>query len=116
VRTVLLGAAVTAVAIVHAAAQDSDAFRADSFLVRLGERLFFDRSLSADSTISCASCHQPERALTDGKTVAEGIAGRRGTRNTPSLIGVGERKSVQPVTRLFLRMKDPSRQLTGSVA
>src|SRR5690349_13949603 len=52
----------------------------------LGERLFFDRHLSADGQISCASCHQPERAFADGLPVARGIGGKAGTRNTPSLL------------------------------
>lgn len=54
--------------------------------VALGRDLFFDKRLSADGTISCASCHEPERAFSDGKPVAEGIKGRRGTRNSPTLL------------------------------
>ena len=54
-------------------------------LVQLGRMMFFDRGLSRDGTISCASCHQPDKAFTDGKPRAEGIGGQRGTRNTPSL-------------------------------
>lgn len=55
---------------------------------RLGERLFHDRRLSADGTISCASCHVPERAFADGLPVAKGIYGQNGTRNTPTLWNV----------------------------
>jgi cytochrome c peroxidase len=51
----------------------------------LGERLFFDERLSADGTISCANCHRPEKAFSDGLTVARGVHGQPGTRNTPSL-------------------------------
>ncbi len=51
----------------------------------LGKRLFFDPILSADSTVSCGSCHLPELAFTDGKAIAVGIAGRRGQRNAPTL-------------------------------
>jgi cytochrome c peroxidase len=54
--------------------------------VALGRELFFDKRLSADATVSCATCHAPERAFADGKRVAEGIGGRRGTRNTPTLL------------------------------
>jgi cytochrome c peroxidase len=54
--------------------------------VALGARLFFDRRLSSDSTIACADCHRPERGFADGKRVAEGVRGRRGTRNTPAII------------------------------
>src|SRR6185503_18530995 len=54
--------------------------------VELGRRLFFDKRLSADGTVSCASCHDPNRAFTDGKRVAEGIGGRPGPRNSPTLL------------------------------
>lgn len=54
-------------------------------LRELGRRLFFDARFSQDGTVSCAACHQPERAFSDGKRVAQGVHGRQGTRNTPSL-------------------------------
>lgn len=56
--------------------------------IELGRRLFFDGRLSADGTISCATCHQPEMGFADGKPVAEGIHGRKGTRNSMSLLNV----------------------------
>jgi cytochrome c peroxidase len=54
--------------------------------VELGRKLFFDARVSADGTISCASCHDPKRAFTDGKPLAEGINTRRGVRNSPTLL------------------------------
>ncbi len=51
----------------------------------LGKRLFFEKKFSAGNTISCASCHQPSRAFTDGKAQATGVEGRIGLRNTPPL-------------------------------
>jgi cytochrome c peroxidase len=54
--------------------------------IELGRKLFFDSRLSADGRVSCASCHDPKLAFTDGRTVAEGIAGRRGARNSPTLL------------------------------
>jgi cytochrome c peroxidase len=54
--------------------------------IALGERLFTDPSLSADGRVRCASCHIPEKAYADGRTVAIGVYGRAGTRNTPSLL------------------------------
>lgn len=56
--------------------------------VALGRQLFFDPILSADSTISCASCHQPALAFTDGRAVAIGINDQKGKRNAPSLLNV----------------------------
>jgi cytochrome c peroxidase len=54
--------------------------------IELGKTLFFDKRLSADGSISCASCHQPELAFTDGKALAEGVDKRKGTRNTPTIL------------------------------
>lgn len=50
----------------------------------LGEKLFFDPILSLDTTISCASCHIPAFAFADTARFSRGVAGKRGSRNTPS--------------------------------
>jgi cytochrome c peroxidase len=60
----------------------------------LGQRLFNDKHLSADGTISCATCHLPEKSFSDGRRVAKGIADQLGTRNTPSLLNVGHATSL----------------------
>ncbi len=57
--------------------------------VALGRRLFHDRRLSRDGSLSCASCHDPRRAFTDGRAVAQGVGGRKGARNAPTLINRG---------------------------
>jgi cytochrome c peroxidase len=57
--------------------------------VALGRRLFFDRRLSRDGTLACASCHDPRLAFSDGRVVARGIHGAQGTRNAPALINRG---------------------------
>ncbi len=54
--------------------------------VALGRRLFFDRRLSRDRSISCATCHDPERAFSDERATAVGVFGRQGRRNAPALI------------------------------
>lgn len=53
--------------------------------VALGRKLFYDPILSRDSSIACASCHAQDLAFTDGLQFSEGIEGRRGFRNAPSL-------------------------------
>ncbi|WP_334040214.1 cytochrome-c peroxidase [Burkholderia ambifaria] len=58
----------------------------ESNAIRLGQRIFFDKRLSADGTVSCASCHQPEHAFTDGLPRSRGVGGHTGTRNAPSLL------------------------------
>jgi len=55
----------------------------------LGRQLFFDKRLSRDQTLACASCHDPERAFTNGRAVARGINGADGTRNVPALLNRG---------------------------
>ncbi|WP_256082018.1 cytochrome-c peroxidase [Massilia sp. YIM B04103] len=54
--------------------------------IALGKTLFYDKRLSGNGQISCASCHQPERAFSDGEALAKGIGGRSGTRNAPSIL------------------------------
>lgn len=54
--------------------------------IALGRRLFGDRRLSRDGSLSCASCHRPSQAFTDGKRVARGVAGARGDRNVPTIV------------------------------
>jgi cytochrome c peroxidase len=55
----------------------------------LGRRLFFDPELSADRSVSCASCHAPERNFADGEALSLGVGGRRTLRNAPSLVNRG---------------------------
>ena len=57
--------------------------------IELGRRLFFDRRLSRDGSISCATCHQPSRAFSDARAIAVGIDGRVGRRNAPAIINRG---------------------------
>lgn len=54
--------------------------------IALGRKLFLDRRLSRDQSISCAACHDPERAFSEPKSVSVGVFGRRGRRNAPALI------------------------------
>lgn len=54
--------------------------------VELGRQLFFDKRLSANSSVSCATCHNPKFAFSDGQKTAVGIGGRRGARNTPTVL------------------------------
>ena len=58
--------------------------------VELGKRLFFDRSLSHNNTISCAMCHVPTQGFTSNElATAVGVEGRTVKRNAPSLLNVG---------------------------
>lgn len=52
---------------------------------RLGHRLFFDASLSANGQVACATCHQPALSFTDGLRKSVGLG--PGSRNSPTVIG-----------------------------
>ena len=54
--------------------------------IHLGAQLYFDKRLSSDGTISCASCHRPDKAWADTEPVSEGVAHQKGSRNSPSVI------------------------------
>lgn len=61
--------------------------------VALGRRLFSDRRLSRDATISCATCHDPEKSFTDARPTSVGVSGRRGERRVPAIVNRGYGKS-----------------------
>ncbi len=52
----------------------------------LGEKLFNDKRFSVDGTVSCANCHKPELAFTDGLQFSVGHSGLTGTRNAPTVV------------------------------
>ena len=63
----------------------SNAVADDQGAANLGHALFFDKRLSANNQVSCASCHQPERDFTDGLAHARGIGPLN--RKTMSVVG-----------------------------
>ncbi len=57
--------------------------------IALGKKLFFDKRLSRDGTVSCATCHDPKKAFAQpGEATSKGIDGKLGRRNSPSLLNV----------------------------
>ena len=70
--------------------------------VALGKKLYFDKRLSADGTVSCATCHDVTRGLTDQRAVSEGICGQLGKRNAPTTL------NVALLQTLFLDGRSPS--------
>jgi cytochrome c peroxidase len=54
--------------------------------VALGRDLFFDKLLSRDQTVACATCHEPTRAFTDGKPIAIGVRGQLAGRRSPVIV------------------------------
>ncbi len=58
--------------------------------IQLGRQLFFDRRLSHNDTLSCASCHVPDQGYTSNELATPiGIEGRSVRRNAPTLLNVG---------------------------
>jgi len=54
--------------------------------VVLGRRLFYDKKLSADNSLSCASCHNPNLGFTDRQKHSTGFKGQAGKRNAPTVV------------------------------
>ena len=84
-----------AVTLFDANAFDAHAFasphtgRATSDRVALGRALFFETALSDDGTVTCASCHDPAIAFTDGRVRSASRSGTRSLRNAPTIINAG---------------------------
>ena len=56
--------------------------------VELGKKLFFDKRLSVNDAQSCADCHSPEKAFSDGRRTARGAEGELGPRNSMPLFNL----------------------------
>lgn len=66
---------------------DDNQFSKDRW--ELGKKLFYEKRLSIDGSISCASCHLPSLAFTDDETFSTGANRAIGERNAPSLANIG---------------------------
>lgn len=61
----------------------------------LGKKLFFDPKLSGNNTVSCSSCHKPELAFSDGKSLSNlGTSGNQLLRHTPALMNTAWMKGL----------------------
>ena len=58
--------------------------------VKFGEKLFFDKRLSQDNSISCSDCHLPNFAFADTVAFSSGVLGHHSSRNSPTLINIGD--------------------------
>ena len=56
--------------------------------IALGKRLFNETRISSDGSVSCATCHDPERAFTDGNRYSKGVSGKPLRRHSPTLWNV----------------------------
>src|SRR5579875_230194 len=65
---------------------ETNPFSPDKRKVALGKSLFNDKRLSADDTVSCASCHALDKGGTDQAPVSTGIHGQKGPINAPTVL------------------------------
>ena len=72
----------------ESAIDESNRFDGQPEAIRLGEMLFNDRNLSRDANISCATCHVPDIAFTDGLQTSKGS--RLLSRNSPTVQGLAQ--------------------------
>ncbi len=77
--------------------------------VELGRRLFFDPRISGDASLSCAGCHRPERAFTDGHAQAVGSTGEQHPRSSMALLNVAYSPSYTWVGDELRRLEDQIR-------
>lgn len=62
--------------------------------IELGRQLFYDPNLSRERDVSCASCHEQDKAFSTNDAVSPGTAGRLGKRSPPSLVNVAYRPKL----------------------
>lgn len=74
--------------------------------VALGRHLFYDTRLSANSTQSCATCHEQARAFTDGRAQAVGSTGEVHPRGSMSLVNVAYAASLTWGNPAMTRLED----------
>ncbi|MFQ5437274.1 MAG: cytochrome-c peroxidase [Paracoccaceae bacterium] len=82
----------------------------DAAKAALGKRLFFDARLSGDASISCSTCHQPDKGFTDGLQLSKEYPGSDGFRNTPTLINAAQKAAWFHDGRLGTNLNDVTRE------
>ena len=77
----------------------------------LGKRMFYDTRLSGDTSLSCSSCHSPEKAFSDGEALSQAYTGAAHFRNSPTLANVGYRDAWLHDGRLGTNLNDVAREM-----
>ncbi len=62
--------------------------------IELGKQLYFDPRVSLNGTVSCATCHNPEKGWADGQVTTIGINGAKNGRNSPTVINTVYSKNL----------------------
>lgn len=111
-KTLLTGALLASTAAVaQEAVTPEPPLEVDATRAELGKRLFYDWRLSGDTSLACASCHQPDKAFTDGKPLSDAYTGAGHFRNTPTLANVGHREAWMHDGRLGTNLNDVAREM-----
>lgn len=76
----------------------------------IGKRLFYDKRLSGDSAISCASCHDPKTGFANNLPLSKAYPGSDGFRNTPTLINTVKRAAWFHDGRIGTNLNDVTRE------
>nr|WP_245688548.1 cytochrome c peroxidase [Vibrio sonorensis] len=84
--------------------------KVDNAKAELGKRLFFDSRLSGNSTLSCASCHQPEYGYANPEAMGPAYTGSKGFRNVPTLINTVYKKVWFHDGRIGTNLNDVTRE------
>ncbi len=74
--------------------------------VELGRFLFFDKRISANGTQSCASCHDPAKAFTDGVALPSGSTGTTLLRSSMTLVNVAYRSAYTWANPVLLTLEE----------
>src|SRR5260370_39336884 len=83
--------------------------------ISLGQRLFFDRRLSVDGTVSCSTCHDPALAFTDRKPTSVGIKRRVGQRTAPTILSALSNKTQSCDGRVKTLQQEAARRILHAV-
>lgn len=85
--------------------------KTDVLKAELGKRLFFDKRISGDAGIACASCHQPENGFSHPDALSPGYPGNKHFRNSPTLINVAHKKVWNHDGRIGTNLNDVTREM-----
>jgi cytochrome c peroxidase len=87
------------------------ALKVNSAKAELGKRLFYDKRLSGDAAISCATCHSPEQGYSHPDALSPGYPGNGHFRNSPTLVNAAHKKVWMHDGRLGTNLNDVTREM-----
>ncbi len=107
--SISLAITLTTINLTHSAENFEPRLKIDTAKAELGKRLFFDKRLSGDAVISCATCHQPQNGFASNQALSIGYPGNLHFRNSPSLINTAYKKVWMHDGRIGTNLNDVTR-------